>query len=177
MLPGLLLVEDILDRLPKERAAILAYEIRRRERELLYIGSARQVLSYHLFSAAKVTFGIGIAVFAVVWTLGQLSQIAQWMLALQQWSYDIPIPFQESLRLELGKHLPIPTSTWLGGLSQLPVMDIRQASWVAFAAMVFVVLEQGLVGFFAWQRSMKLKSAVEELEEEIAELQAWKKAK
>ena len=53
MLPGLILVEDLIDRLPKQRDAILRYEIRRRERELLYIGSTQQVLRYHFFSAAK----------------------------------------------------------------------------------------------------------------------------
>jgi HAMP domain-containing protein len=177
MLPGLIFVDDLIRRLPTQRVAVLGYEIRRRERELLYIGSTRQVLSYHFFSAAKVVLAIGIIVFAFVWTFGQITQIARWILALQQWSYEVPIPFENNLKLELGKHLPLPTSTWIGDLSKLPTTDWRQATWFAVVAMLIVVLEQAVVAFFAWQRSQRLKSGIEELEKELEELKRWQKAR
>jgi quinol-cytochrome oxidoreductase complex cytochrome b subunit len=169
---GLLHVRDLIERHPKERERLVAYEIRRRERERLLYRGTRKLMHVHAWSSVKTVLALGLSVFFFAWTLGQLAQFAQWVREVQAFAVTIPIPLREDIKLELGKM--VPTSTVLTFAAGLPAWDWRDAGVIALVAMALLLVEKIFLAYLTWKHARELRSAVVEIDEEIRVLKEWR---
>lgn len=169
--PGLLAVRDLIDGHPDRRKEILAHEIRQRERQHLLFKSNRKLLQMHIWSSIKSILIVGLTVFSLAWTVGELAGLAQWIKHAQQTSVRVPIPFANDIKWDVGAL--IPTSTVFVAAAQLPQWTIRDAGMIAIAAMVLVFVEKCVLAFFAWRQTRQMDEAEEDLEEEIDVLKTW----
>ena len=169
--PGLLSIHDLLTRFPEERKALLTNEIRRREEERTLFFGTKRLMSFHVWQALKTVLVIGLPVFLLVGTVGELARLAQWIQQAQQYSLAIPLPWESGARWDVGKM--IPTSTALTYASQLPLWNLRHASAWALVVMAGVFVERIVLGYLTWRQTRLLQDAGKEREEEIQILEKW----
>lgn len=168
---GLLAVRDLIERHPKDRERILQYEVAHRERERqLYLGT-RKLMRFHLWASAKTLVTLGLSVFALIWTVGQVAQIAQWFQQVRGLTFKIPVPLRQDIVWRISDYLP--TSTVFEVASKIPVFDWRDAGYIALAVMVLVLVEKLIVTILTWKHSQGLQGGITTAEEEIRFLKEW----
>lgn len=171
---GLIAVSRLIAETPERRDDILAYEIRRRERELLITRETRHALSWHPFHTTKVVFAVGGGVFVIVWLMSQLRAVAEWYTRARAATLTIPLPLIGDRTIDLGSH--VPTSTAFDLMGRLPQWGLLESFWIAVGLMLVIVLERIIFAAFQWKHVQALASAETELAEEIATLRAWQKS-
>ncbi|MFA6429791.1 MAG: hypothetical protein WCV84_04825 [Patescibacteria group bacterium] len=171
--PGLIVVKDLIQRLPAERSRILAYEIDRRERDVLVYDSIRSVTKLHIWDTLKTVLTTGALVFTLVALVGQLAKLGQWITDMQSAKLPVKVPALGGFNLDVGSY--VPTSTAIGHIARLPGWDTQDALTAALIVMGLITIGRIIAGVIIWQRSQGLREAGEEVKEEIAVLHAWQK--
>jgi len=168
---GLMAVHDLIEKHPTDRERLLSHELVRRERERLLFRGTRKLLHLHLWTSAKSILVLGVTVFVLVWTVGQVAQIAQWFQQVQNTTITIPVPLRNDFQWHLRDYLP--TSTVLDVASKIPAFDWRDAAYIALALMILLLVEKIIIAFFSWKHASALKGGEVEAEEEIQILKEW----
>lgn len=171
--PGLLLVADLLARVPERKRDLIDHEIKKRERERLMSHETRQLLSWHPLHTTKTVLLFGVHSFILAWVVGLLASLGRSYVALQTTTIEIPLPLVKDIVFNLGSF--VPTSTSLGLASQLPAWSFRDALVVGLIVSLVVAAEKVVFAALQWDRVKKLKASMSELDQEMASLKAWKK--
>lgn len=169
--PSLLAVQDLLERHPDERSALLAHEIQRHERERLLCASTRQLIHLHLWDMAKTLIVTGVIVFVLLITVSQLRSLGTWVLEMEQSLQQSAI--MKAMDINITPYLP--SKSTITFLSRLPVLSWHQAALFALLCMTVILVVQLVMAIANWRKTSFLKDAVEELDEDIAILKRWQR--
>lgn len=169
--PGLLMVADLIARIPERKADLVAYEIARRERERALLYEARQRLSWHPVRTIKTLLFYGINGFVLAWAAGLLAILGRSYNTLKAAEFAVPVPFFHDAVLALGQ--AIPTSTTLIAASRLPAFSFWDAVLIGLAVAATVMLMKLVASFLHRDRLRQLASATAELERELEALKRW----
>lgn len=169
--PGLLELKDFLDRHPHDRSVLLAYEIRKRERERLLYGSTRQLMRMHLWSIVKSSFLWIVTVFSIVFTIGTLSDFGRWLQNAGRYTLTLPPPLPQHYQIDLSSL--VPTSTVITTFARLPNWNWQNALAISLLIAGIVFVEKMVIGYFTLHKAKQLHDAGKELEEELNVLREW----
>jgi len=168
---ALLVVQDLIGRLPAERERLLKHEINWREREQMQFRGIRRVMHLHAWMSFRTVFVIGITVFIFVYTLGQFAGLARWVQTVRNTALSVSQPIQ--MGLGLSPEGLVPSSTLLHYAAQIPVLGLWDAGLLALIVVIVLVLWKGYNTYFLLQQARGLRRAQRELQEEIDVLSTW----
>lgn len=172
--PGLLVIADIIVRIPERKDALIAYALKRRERERMLAREARLRLSWHPWQTVKSIFIYGLNGFALAWATGALSTLGRSYQAFKTGSISLPLPATlPDISFGIGSF--VPTSTAMTIASHLPQLTLRDALVIGLVVALAVVIERTVVTVIHWKQSRALGEAETELTAEIEELRRWQK--
>jgi len=169
--PGLIYIRDLIQRFPDEQTGLLAYEIRRRERDLLLYKSVRSVTHFQLWSALRSALVTGAAFFLLVVGAAQVVKFAQWVSDLQQTKVPIAAPLIKGVNLDIGSY--IPSSTFITYAAKLPAWDWKDAGMLAIGLIAVILAIRMVTGWLVWRRSRSLLAAMDDIQDELSTLRAW----
>lgn len=169
--PGLVIVADLVARIPERANDVIASELARRERERTMTRETRSLLSWHPINTTRVVLLFGLHGFVLAWALGWLAALGHAYAQLKTASIAIPLPLLQDLAVNLGTF--VPTSTALSVASRLPPIDFRDAIGVGIAIALIVAVERGIIAAFQWKKARLLRTAEDELQAEIEILKSW----
>lgn len=171
--PGLVIVADLMARVPERARDLIDYEIAKRERERLLVHETRQLLSWHPLHTTKTVLLYGFHGFILAWVIGLLASLGRSYAALQTAKIEIPLPLVKDIVFNLGSF--VPTSTTFGVAARLPVWSFRDAAVIGLGIAAVVAVEKLVFAAFQWGRVKKLRASMQELDREIATLKEWKR--
>lgn len=168
---GLVIVADLVARIPERGQEVIASEIARRERERTMTRETRSLLSWHPINTTRTVLLFGLHGFVLAWALGWLAALGHAYAQLKTSSIAIPLPLVQDLAFNIGTI--VPTSTALSVASRLPPIDFRDAIGVGIAIAFVVAVERGIIAAFQWKKARLLRAAEDELQAEIETLKSW----
>ncbi len=169
--PGLVMVADLVARIPERAEDVLASELARRERERTMTHETRSLLSWHPINTTRTVLLFGLHGFVLAWALGWLAALGHAYSQLKTASIAIPLPLVQDLAFDLGNI--VPTSTALSVASRLPPIDFRAAIGVGLVIAFIVAMERAIIAAFQWKKARMLRLAEAELQNEIDTLKSW----
>ncbi|MEN9558727.1 MAG: hypothetical protein RL141_1096 [Candidatus Parcubacteria bacterium] len=169
--PGLVMVADLIARIPERAQEVIASELAKREREQTVAHETRNLLSWHPINTTRMVLLFGFHGFVLAWALGWLGAIGQAYAHLKVTTIAVPLPLVQDLSFNLGTL--VPTSTVLSVASHLPTLDFRDALGIGIGIAIVVALERGIIAAFQWKKSRLLRAAEMELEKEMELLRGW----
>lgn len=169
--PGLLMIADIIVRIPERRDDLLAYELKQREREIALIVEAHHQQSWHPIKTLKSVLLYGVNAFVLAWSAGFIASVGRSYASLKTSQLGIPVPFLGNTPLNIGSL--VPTSTPLSIAAQLPLITPQQAFFIGAAVGLAAVVMRVLVVAFRWKRLRALREQQAELKKEMHILQTW----
>lgn len=171
--PSLIVVKDVLMRYPENASEFLEQTILDRTRLKKLFETVHRTTSFQFFATIKGVLFVGVSIFSVLWAIGAVVQVAQWV---SKASLSDLSPVATMLLGSNAKHTPIVTGqSWLSRLAQLPIIDWRDATLWATIIMVLIALERFYTSYATWRDTQFLRQGQAELEAEIMVLEAWKK--
>jgi hypothetical protein len=169
--PGLLIVADVIARLPERKQDLLAYELKRRERELVMLRDTHQRLSWHPVQTLKSVILYGINAFVLAWSAGLLSSVGRSYASLKSSHVDVPIPFAQDFGINFGPF--VPTSTPLLVAAQLPSVTLEEAIMFGLTIALAIILMRVIIVVIRWRKMHELHEQEIELVHEIDVLREW----
>ncbi len=169
--PGLIALKDLIDRAPRDREVLLAYEIRKRERERLLYGSTRQLMRMHLWSNVKSLLLWIVTVFSIILTVGALSDFGRWLQNAGRYTLNLPPPLPQHYQIDLSSL--IPTSTVITAFARLPNWNWQNALAISLFIAGVILVEKVILGYFTLHKAKQLNDAGRELDEEVKVLREW----
>jgi hypothetical protein len=166
--PGLLMVADLIARVPERKEELLAYELRKRERELQVVRETRHLLSWHPLHTTKVVLIYGIIAFSIATLIGSIASLGQWFVRLQSSNVPISIPMVGSIPFDIGSY--VPSSTTLSSLALLPNISLLNSTYFGIAVALLVLIEKVVFIIIQYGKAEVLRNAEKELNEEMEAL-------
>lgn len=169
----LLYVQDLITRLPHERARILQHEVRGREREDLQCRAIRQLMNAQAWTSFRSVLIFSLTVFLLLAALGQLVGLAKWVQSVQQYSVDIPSPIGKGILLSASEF--IPKSSLVDLAARLPEYGVLEAAVISVIILIFLVAWRAYTGYFLFRQARALRRVSRELGQELKILRTWEK--
>jgi hypothetical protein len=166
--PGLLMVADLIVRLPERKEELLAYELRKRERDQQIARETLHLLSWHPLHTTKVVLVYGITAFSIASLVGSIASLGQWFVHLQASKVPLSIPMVGSIPINIGSL--VPTSTALSSIADLPVVSLRDSMYFGIAVALLVLIEKVIFIVIQHGKAQVLRRALEELDVETKAL-------
>ena len=167
--PGLLMVADIITRIPGRAEALIAYEIDRRERERVLMQETKNLLSWHPWHMIRFLILSGAVAFAVTWLFSVILVFAK--LYNQTVGSKLGIPFLGETLSSVSAFLPKQIGPML---SDLPNFGALESFFVALGVVFLIALVKVVFIFVNWKRIKVLSQAEQVLTEELKALGNWK---
>lgn len=167
--PGLVLLADLIERMPTRAQEIVTHEIEKRERDLVLTQEIKTTLSWHPWSTVRIFVLSGAAAFALAWTFSLVAEFVRFYNASAD-ALKVNLPFLDANVVDLTKKLPAQA---FGLFRQIP--DFGAIEAVYFALVIVMLLAVFKVIFIAihWGKIKMLNRAIEEVEEEMDVLIRW----
>lgn len=169
VMPGLLSIKDLIERIPAERERILEYEIKSREREILQTKGLRRVMHLQAWSSFRTVLAVGLSVFIVVFALGQLAGLARWVQEIRGLGFSLP-------GFGTGRFSPgsvIPTSTIMEIAADIPSLGPVEAGLISLAVVLALLVWKGYVAYVLMVQARGMRNFQKDLEGEIRLLKGW----
>jgi hypothetical protein len=170
--PGLVVVADIIIRIPERAEDIIVSEIENRERERTMTHETRSLLSWHPINTTRMVLLLGFHGFVLAWAIGWLAALGNAYAHLKTSSIAVPLPLVQDVTVDLGAF--VPTSTALSVASRLPAIGLRDAIGIGIIIALIVAVERGIIAAFQWKKARLLRAAEERLQMELDVLKSWR---
>lgn len=170
--PGLFGTRDLLLAHPDDKEAILNQALLERDRTKRLFETVHRTTSFQFISTIKSVLFVGLSVFSVIWAMGVVVQLAQWISST---SLSDLSPMASVFFGSGAKQAPIVgTQPWLTKIANLPMLNWRDATFWAAIIMILIVLERAYTSYITWRDTRFLKQGKEDIAREIETLESWK---
>lgn len=167
---GLIVICDILERIPERGKAILDYEIRKRERERILMQETRNLLSWHPWHTIRFLLLSGTIAFGVTWFISFLSALGRFYGA-SFGKLDASAPLVNQKLADIGELIPITTFSLF---SKIPDFGAIESFFVALGVVVLIAVVKLIFILVHWKKIKLLGEADAVFSEELEVLEAWK---
>jgi hypothetical protein len=168
--PGLLIVADILERIPDRADALLEHEITMRERERVLSQETKSLLSWHPWHTIRFLILSGAVAFAAAWFFSVVLEFVK--LYNEAVGTKLGIPFVDENLFNLDELLP---NQVFPILSHVPEFGALESFFIALGVVLLVALVKVVFILINWKKIKLLSAAEKELREELDVLADWKK--
>lgn len=170
--PGLFGTRDLLLAHPDDKEAILNQALLERDRTKRLFETVHRTTSFQFISTIKSVLFVGLSVFSVIWAMGVVVQLAQW---ISNTSFSDFSPVASVFFGSGAKQASIVgTQPWLTRIANLPMLNWRDATLWAAIIMILIVLERAYTSYITWRDTRFLKQGKEDITREIETLESWK---
>ncbi len=170
--PGLLATRELLLAHPDQTETILNQALLERDRMKRLFETVHRTTSFQFISTIKSILFVGLSVFSVIWAMGAVVKLAQWIIttSLSDFSPAATLFFGSGTK---GAALAA-KGTWLTTVANLPMPNWRDATLWAAVVMVLIVLERAYTSYVTWRDTRFLKQGQDDITKEIEVLELWK---
>jgi len=170
---GLIHECEMLTATPERAKDIIDHAIRVREREKVYNKEIRGMFSLHPFHTTRVALIVGLTTFTILTLLSELAVFGKWYAQLKSYTMNVSIPLVGEQSLNFGGF--VPTSTALSVSSAIPTIGLMDALYLSLGVIFAFLVEKIIVASLHVKEVHMLKEYQEELANELAVLQDWRK--
>lgn len=164
-------VQEMISAQPAAKKSFLWLEMRHLEREKLLCESVEKLVQVEIFSSVRSIVMTGASLALLVLIYSKLVQLASWIEHAGTVTIPLPPPISRDAVLNLAAY--VPSSTAIGTLAKLPVIDWQIAwKWV-LAIVILIAAEKAISGYQTWRRSQTLHRIAEEIQDELRTLKGW----
>ncbi len=169
---GLLCEQELCAARPGQRDAIIDHAIRARQVELIQLRETHRALHWHPLRTAKTALLSGLVIGGVAFLIAQAAMLGRWYTHLASTSVKIPLPMIGDRAISLGSYMSATSS--LAWATHIPVYGAQESVLLAVAVVVLFLVEKLVLFIFRRQDARVMRERATEVEQEIAELEAWK---
>lgn len=164
-------MQEVIAVQPTLKKPLIWLQLQHLERERLLCESVQDVVRVEIFSGIRSIFSTGVSLFLLALIYSKLVELASWLEKARSITVPLPPPISRSVALDLSGY--IPTSTTIGWVAKLPVIDWQTAwKWVAVVIIV-IAIEKFITQYQTWRRAQSLRQTGEMIQDEIRALKAW----
>lgn len=164
-------LQEVVAAQPTLKKPLVWLQLQHLERERLLCESVQDVVRVEIFSGIRSVISTGVSLFLFTLIYSKLIELASWLEKARTITVPLPPPISRSVALDLSSY--IPTSTTIGWVAKLPVIDWQTAwKWV-IAIVVVIAIEKFITQYQTWRRAQALKQTAEGIQDEVRALRAW----